>query len=204
MSQAIDHAVSNWKVDIISMSFGYPDKQREGYDELERALERAYSSHVLLFAAASNGGGRVQPSFPAREDTVIAVYSTDTDGDRSKFSPTAMAHELNLATVGEAVESAWLDDRVVPKSGTSYATPIMAGIAAFLLQYARIHMPGKESALKKRKGMMAVLKRIAQKGQGYQCRDGYYFVDISLRPDGLFGKEKALIEMIIGDVLDSS
>ncbi|KAF6823129.1 pfs domain-containing protein [Colletotrichum plurivorum] len=203
VARAIDHAVSQWGVDIISMSFGYPDKKGEGYKELEKALDRACYKHVLLFAAASNGGGKVQPSFPAREDTVIAVYSTDTDGDRSNFSPTAMKHELNLATVGEAVESAWLDDQVKSKSGTSYATPIMAGIAAFLLQYARIHIPGKAAALKKRKGMMEVLKRIAEKGPRYQQRDGYYFVDLSLWPDGLFGKDEPFIDMIIGDVLDS-
>ncbi|KAF6830083.1 pfs domain-containing protein [Colletotrichum musicola] len=204
IAKAIDHAVYEWEVDIISMSFGYPDKKREGYDELEQALERASSRHVLLFAAASNRGGKAPPSFPARDENVIAVYSTDTDGDRSKFSPTAMANELSLATVGEAVESAWPDDRVESKSGTSYATPIMAGIAAFLLQYAKIHIPDKVSALKKRKGMKAVLKKIAEKGERYKSRDDYNFVDVSLYWDGLFGKQKEFIDMTIRNVLDST
>lgn len=158
---------------------------------------------VLLFSAASNRGEKAPPSFPARGDNAIAVYSTDTDGDRSKFSPTAMADELSLATVGEAVESAWLDDRIEARSGTSYATPIMAGIAAFLLQYARLHIPDKAPALKKRKGMKAVLKKIAEKGEKYKLRDDYNFVDVSLYWDGLFGKQKEFIDMTIGNILDS-
>ncbi|KAI1636336.1 pfs domain-containing protein [Biscogniauxia mediterranea] len=210
IAEAINYAVSTWKVDIISMSFGFPTCNIEGYADLESALVNAYASHVLLFAAASNSGAKLGRSFPAREPTVIAVHATDVNGNRSGFSPTAATDNLNIATVGEAVESAWpvhLCDEVENpeyvkyKSGTSFATPIAAGIAAFLLLYARVHMPDIANALKDQKRMKAVLKRVAEKGVDYKPRDGYHFVDLSLYTDSLFGKEKGLIDLTIGDLL---
>ncbi|TQN65315.1 Subtilisin DY, partial [Colletotrichum shisoi] len=107
IAKAINWAVTEWKVDIISMSFGFPDRDIEGYVELENALQNAYANNVVLFAAASNSGGKLGRSFPAREPEVIAVHATDANGNRSHFSQTATDYDINLATVGEAVESAW-------------------------------------------------------------------------------------------------
>ncbi|KAK4208244.1 major intracellular serine protease [Rhypophila decipiens] len=224
IAKAILHAVDVWKVDIITMSFGFPTSSAPSYKELEASLKHAYSRDVLLFAAASNNGGRLGRSFPAREPTVIAVHSTDTSGNRSSFSPTPVAEDINLATVGESVRGAWpvhlLDHAPSPspppafsydsswtlhKSGTSFATPILAGIAAFLLTYARIHLTTEQAtALRSHRRMQAVLRRLAEKGPGgyrHEKRDGYYFVDISLYEDSLFGKDKAFIDATLGDLL---
>lgn len=194
------------------MSFGYPRRNDEGgYGELEAALERAQYEQVLIFAAASNNGGKTGRSFPAREPTVIAVHATDAKGNGSCFNPTPHDKEWNFATIGEAVESAWPmhlcdsndKDYVRRMSGTSYATPIMAGISAFLLSYVRIHLPSKFNAIKKQKGLIAVLGRIAEKGHAKE-RGGYHFVDLSLFNDNLFGKEDDFIRCTIRDILDSS
>lgn len=53
IAKAIDYAVTEWNVDIISMSFGYYDKN----DEIDAAVDRALKADKLLFAAASNEGG---------------------------------------------------------------------------------------------------------------------------------------------------
>ncbi|KAF9876389.1 pfs domain-containing protein [Colletotrichum karsti] len=211
IAKAINHAVTEWKVDIISMSFGFPDRDIEGYVDLENALGRAYANNVVLLAAASNSGGKLGRSFPAREPTVIAVHATDTDGNRSKFSPTAADFDINLATVGEAVESAWPvvlcdddTDYVRLKSGTSYATPIMAGITAFLMLYARVHLPEQAHYVKKQKAVKALLRRLAEKGPGYKSRDDYHFVNLSLYSDNLFGKGKDFIDETIKDILRST
>ncbi|KAK4220736.1 peptidase S8/S53 domain-containing protein [Podospora fimiseda] len=212
IANAINYAVSLWRVDMISMSFGFPTCAVEGYDELEKALKNANMNNVLLFAAASNSGGRLDLTYPAREDGVIAVYSTDTNGNRSAFSPTAASQGVSLATVGEAIESAWpvhlCDEEQNPifisyKSGTSYATPIMTGIAAFLLLYVRVHIPEKAESIKKLRRMREVLVRVAEKGasRGRKLRDGYYFVDLSLYNDCLFGKEKGYIDSLLSDSL---
>lgn len=82
----------------------------------------------------------------------------------------------------------------------------MAGIAAFLLTYVRIHLPEEQTAaLRSHRRMRAVLRRLAEKGPGHyrhEKRDGYYFVDISLYEDNLFGKEKGFIDATLGDLLN--
>lgn len=214
IAEAINHAINQWKVDIISMSFGFPTRSIDSYSVLEGAIEYAYSQHVLLFAAASNSGNNLDRAYPARDQNVICIHSTDANGNRSRFSPTALAHDTNIATIGEAVQSAWpvhLCDKttnptfVKYKSGTSYATPIAVGIAAFLLQYAKLHL-GEEQVdkLKRQKGMKAVLRKIAQKSQDSKRRDDYDYIALSLYSDNLFGKGEGFIKETIVDVLNNS
>ncbi|CAH0058638.1 unnamed protein product [Clonostachys solani] len=210
VSQAIRTAVDEWKVDIISMSFGYPTNQMEGYEQLERAILYAYSRGVLLFAAASNSGANLDRAYPARDPHVICVHSTDSNGNRSKFSPTPLARESNLATIGEAIESAWpvklcnteTNSRCVQwKSGTSFATPILVGIAAFLLQYTRIHLPDIAHMLKRQEKMKNVLLKISDKTQQSITRDGYSYIALNLFADNLLGKSKVFIDETIGELL---
>ncbi|KAF7553489.1 hypothetical protein G7Z17_g3625 [Cylindrodendrum hubeiense] len=199
VAEAIKCAVDDWGVDVISMSFGYPTNQVDGYGELEGAILYAHSKNVLVFAAASNSGANLDRAYPARDPHVICVHATDSDGNRSKFSPTALAHDLNIATIGEAVQSAWpvslCDTRTNPecvqyKSGTSYATPIAVGIAAFLLQYARLHLADQADMLKRQSRMKEVFRKISQKTQQSMSRDGYDYIALSKFSDNLFGKDK--------------
>lgn len=178
------------------MSFGWPSPDFDGYKALEAAIDTAYSKRVLMFAAAANSGGRLARAYPARSPHVICVHSTDALGNGSDFSPTAIPNSINLATVGECIESAWpsflCDSQnyncVKSRSGTSYATPIIAGTAAFLLQYARLHLTADQALdIKRREKMESVLKRCAVRGPNYQPRDGYFSVDLSLDKENLFG-----------------
>ncbi|KPM38858.1 hypothetical protein AK830_g7710 [Neonectria ditissima] len=210
IAEAIKFAVDDWGVDIISMSFGYPTNQIDGYSDLEQAILYAHSKNVLLFAAASNSGANLDRAYPARDPHVICVHSTDSNGNRSNFSPTAIAHDLNIATVGEAVQSAWpvnlCDTRVNPdcvqlKSGTSYATPIAVGIAGFLLQYARLHLEDQADMLKRQSRMEQMLQKIAQKTQQSISRDDYDYIAISKFSDNLFGKDKSFIDATMSELL---
>ncbi|KAK7423676.1 hypothetical protein QQX98_000866 [Neonectria punicea] len=210
VAEAIKVAVDEWGVDVISMSFGYPTNQIDGYGNLEKAILYAHSQGVLLFAAASNSGANLDRAYPARDRHVICVHSTDSDGNRSKFSPTALAHGPNIATMGEAVQSSWpvslCDTRTNPncvqhKSGTSYATPIAVGIAAFLLQYARLHLADQADMLKKQSGMEAMFQKIAEKTQQSISRDDYDYIAVSLFSDNLFGKDKRFIDAVMSELL---
>ncbi|KAK7703351.1 hypothetical protein SLS64_009018 [Diaporthe eres] len=207
VKNAIDHAVDVWHVDIISMSFGWPSSEFDGYDDLQDAIDRAYSKQILMFAAASNSGGNLGRAYPASSSHVICVHSTDTLGNRSAFSPTEERDRVNIATVGESIRSAWPSslckpandrDGLVYRSGTSYATPILAGIAAFLLQYARLHLSEKEvMKMKRKENMEALLRRCAERGPNYCTRNGYYYVELSLHKHNMFGQDLEFINMCI-------
>ncbi|PHH80893.1 hypothetical protein CDD80_5813 [Ophiocordyceps camponoti-rufipedis] len=210
IAEAIRTAVDEWDVDIISMSFGYPTNQIEGYGKLNEAILHAYSRNVLMFAAASNDGANRDRAYPAQNRNVICVHSTDSDGNRSKFSPTAHKDDRNIATIGEAVQSAWpvvfCDEDTNPeyvqtKSGTSFATPILAGIAAFLLQYARIHLPEQARLLRQQSTMKEVLVKIAEKTQSSMSRDGYHYVALNMFADNLFGKGKEFVDVMLKEIL---
>ncbi|RSM12539.1 hypothetical protein CEP52_002365 [Fusarium oligoseptatum] len=198
VANAINHAIDKWDVDIISMSFGWPSSDFDGYNALEAAIDKAISRKVLMFAAAANSGGRLGRAYPASSSQVICVHSTNTNGSASDFSPTAEPNAINIATVGESVQSAWPmllcqntnAECLMSRSGTSYATPIVAGMAAFLLQFARLHLSeGEALAVKRREKMEALLRRCAMRGPSYQPRNGYFFVHLSLDNHNMFGEE---------------
>jgi hypothetical protein len=167
-----------------------------GYRKFKLAIERAGSARVLIFAAASNGGGNNDRAYPARERDVFCIHSTDANGSRSKFSPTAEKYDFNFATIGEAVESFWPthlcaeDEQAVRvKSGTSFATPIAASIAAFLLLYARVHLDTEQATgLKRYAAMESLLHEVSKGSRAKKDRDDYQYLFLSRHPDTFFGR----------------
>ncbi|EHK42543.1 hypothetical protein TRIATDRAFT_319946 [Trichoderma atroviride IMI 206040] len=204
VAKAIDRAVNEWKVDVISMSFGFPSREVDGYELLEQSIKRASNQNVLLFAAASNNGANTKRAYPARHPDIICIHSTKANGAPSDFNPLPLLGD-NFATIGEAVESAWpvgLCDRkrnvncTASKSGTSFATPIASGIAAALLQYARAKLHPKEAQqLKQSQFMKAVLKAVSIRSQGYD------YIAPSLHPDSPFGKGENSLNSRIRDAM---
>ena len=178
---------------------GFPQKV-SGYHELERAMKRAYFADVLIFAAASNGGGNKGRAYPVRDKHVFCIHSTDALGNRSIFSPTPERNAYNFATVGEAVQSFWPkhlcnpdEAAVKTKSGTSFATPIAASIAAFLLLYARVNLATEPEIAKGLKGyqaMESLLFEVCQSSRPKTDRDGYQYLFLSRYPDSFFGEDR--------------
>lgn len=138
---AIYHAVDVWKVDIISMSFSFS----QHYNQMQTAIFHANHHNVLIFAAASNNrhNERDPVGYPAKLSPVIAVRSCDWQNVKSPFSPDGKDGFPNFSVIGEAVgtgyrrrlENGLVTDRM---SGTSASTPIMAGIAALILEYSKL------------------------------------------------------------------
>jgi tetratricopeptide (TPR) repeat protein len=139
--------------DIISVSLGWDSDRKE----LKKALLYAQSHERLVFAATSNDGIR-KPSgmaHPARASNVISVDSASGEGTTSTFNPPSN-RDVNtkgwrLTAPGEEVESAYPlnlepsgDKRM---TGTSFATPIAAGVAALILEFFRQPPLGFESTI---------------------------------------------------------
>ncbi|PON25028.1 pfs domain-containing protein [Trichoderma gamsii] len=86
VAKAINWAVEEKKVHIISISFGFP-RTTGRLEPIRRAILKANAADVLIFAAASNGGKNKSIAFPACMDEVLCVGSTDGNGNKSSFTP---------------------------------------------------------------------------------------------------------------------
>jgi subtilisin len=122
---------------VISMSLGAD--QRAISTAYETVGRRALAAGTLIVAAAGNNARRSQgnPGFvgvPANSPSILAVAAVDSTLAVADFSASASnvgGGEIDIAAPGVAVYSSWpLPRRTNTISGTSMATPHVAGIAA--------------------------------------------------------------------------
>jgi subtilisin family serine protease len=171
-SQAIDLAVDEWNVHIISLSFGF----RDAHNLIDAAIDRAVEKGRLIFAAASNGGGLKSRTRPATKPNILCIHACDGKGNKGDMNPDPLAKAYNFTTLGVGVESRWKKDgerEDVWKSGTSFATAIAAGFAAGILEFANFHCDltdRQRATLKKPHGIEALFQEMSRE------RDGYDFV----------------------------
>lgn len=129
----IDWAIGQ-KMNIISMSLG----SQTSSTALQSACNSANSNGILVVAAAGNNGtAKVSKNtdtinYPARYDSVIAVGATDSSNNRAYFSSTGK--ELDVVAPGYQIVSDNYTGGTIIKSGTSMATPYVAGDIALLKQ----------------------------------------------------------------------
>lgn len=161
-------------VDVISTSLGYitfDDSQwSHVYSDLDGETcvitvgsEIACSKGILCITSAGNDGGNAFPyiSAPADGEHVLTIGAVGSDGERAYFSsigptydgrikPDVMAHGYGTTVVSPG-EGAYYDG-----SGTSFACPVLAGMATCLWQ-AKKELPASEirEALRK-SGNMSV------------------------------------------------
>jgi hypothetical protein len=126
--EAIDWAIAN-RMRIVNYSAGGTTRSLT----MEAACNRARDAGILVVVAAGNSAlkSTYVPGtllYPAAFDSVIAVGSVGPGGQRSGFSQYGGA--LDLVGPGEAIESTWTDGGYALESGTSMATPHVAGVAA--------------------------------------------------------------------------
>ncbi|KAL7969170.1 subtilisin-like protein [Trichoderma sp. SZMC 28014] len=142
IAKAIEHAVEEWKVDIVSMSFSFNEEQPQIKIAIENALKGQH--RVLFLAAASNFSysGQFPIGYPARYKQVLCVNSATPQGEKSKFSPAPRDRECDYSVLGEHLTTAFPTKRnkgnhEKRQSGTSMATAIMAGVAGLVVEYSR-------------------------------------------------------------------
>lgn len=159
--EGIDWAVSN-QMDVISMSLG----ASSGTTALQTACDNAYNQGLVVVAAAGNSGTSAgtgdNVGYPARYASVIAVAATDSADVRAYFSSTGPAVEV--AAPGYSIYSTYLGNAYKYLSGTSMATPHVAGIMALYKQ----HFPALTN------GELRALLQQSAKDLGAAGRDPLY------------------------------
>ncbi len=122
VAQGIIAAADNG-ANVINLSLGsYGDS-----GVLRDAVEYAVSKGVAVVAASGNDGIN-QVSFPAAYDSVIGVSAVDATGQYASFSN--YGDSIDLGAPGVGVYTAWDADGRAQFSGTSAASPFVAGAIA--------------------------------------------------------------------------
>ena len=155
IKQALD-SVCHGDYHVLSMSFGFLDVINEIEDRLERLKDK-----TIIVAAAGNSGNNVPVSYPARHPGVISVGALDVNFKPSGFS--AENKDVDTYYCGEVLAPCSDSTKRMLKisTGTSMATPGIAGLVCLLMQCAKKH--GYEAQMKKKENMMKVLNKVVYK-----------------------------------------
>lgn len=136
--EGIDWAIRNG-CHIVSLSLGSAAQPEDSYSQVfETVARRALEAGTLIIAAAGNESRRpdhIAPvGHPANCPSILAVAAIDAAMDIAPFSCGGLqgqGGEVNVAAPGVDVPSSWpMPERYRAISGTSMATPFVAGVAA--------------------------------------------------------------------------
>lgn len=124
--KGIFHAVKNG-ANIINMSLG-------GYGAtayLDKAIDYAVSSGVMVIASAGNEAKDNSHYYPAAFPEVLTVGAIGRNGDLLYFSNTG--DSVDVCVPGEKIVSSLPGDSTGSRSGTSMAAPLVSSAAAMLI-----------------------------------------------------------------------
>lgn len=147
---ALEWAAQRPEVQIVNMSAGLP-----GYlPEMREAVADLLSVGVLFICATGNEG-RNRTRSPGNYIEALSVGAVDSRGRVASFSSSGILvadhHQYivpDLVAPGEAVYSSIMGGGYEAWNGTSMATPIVAGVAALILEkYPEITVVELEEAL---------------------------------------------------------
>lgn len=110
---------------VINMSLGGPS----GSSLLEEAVNYAAAAGCVVVAAAGNDGTE-SPSYPAFYSNVIAVAATNHQDALASFSQ--RGSWVDISAPGQDILSTYVGGGTVLLSGTSMASPMVAGAAGLL------------------------------------------------------------------------
>ena len=148
LSDVIDGIVWAAKnhMDVANMSLGAPVDS----EAMKRAVRFARGSGVVVVAAAGNSGGSV--GFPGAYEDVIAVAASDFQDKLASFS--SRGPEVDFIAPGVDILSAKMGGGFASYSGTSMASPHVAGLAALAVSQGYVGLNGPD-------GVFAQLKKAA-------------------------------------------
>lgn len=138
--EGMEWAVEN-DADVVNMSLG-STQPTDCTDPISQSLE-SLSDEAVFVVAAGNLGARESITAPGCAPSALTVGAVDSESELAYFSsrgPTVAGHQLkpDLTAPGVAIRGAaydsWGDIQYTTMSGTSMASPHVAGAAALLSQ----------------------------------------------------------------------
>jgi thermitase len=113
--------------DVISMSLGGPssDASQRAYNE---AIRYANSKGAIVVVAAGNESQNATKSVPASCEGVITVSAINSRLEKASFSNYVQDLKMGIAAPGEDILSTIPKNQYASYSGTSMATPFVAGL----------------------------------------------------------------------------
>lgn len=122
--EGLDWAIAN-NMQVVNMSLG----TTANILSFREAVQRVNAAGIVQVAAAGNSGGSV--IYPAAYPEVIAVSATDNTNTIASWS--SRGSEVDLAAPGVSIYSTYKSSKYKTLSGTSMASPHVAGAAALVI-----------------------------------------------------------------------
>lgn len=165
-------------VDVINSSLGYSlfDYTEMNYtygnmngDDaiVTQAADLAASKGILVVASAGNSGGKEWRyiTAPADADSILTVGAIDAEGNYAYFSSQGPTNDNrvkpNVVAQGQMTEYVNIGGEQDAGNGTSYSSPLMAGLVTCLWQ------------ANKSKKNMDIIRAVEQSASQYANPDGY-------------------------------
>lgn len=114
--------------EVVNMSLGGP-----GSSNYESQALAEYESQGILMVAAAGNDGNSTKSYPASYDAVMSVGALGTGGGKAGYSQ--YNEQVEITAPGTRIYSTRPGDGYTKLSGTSMATPHVAGGAALVWSY---------------------------------------------------------------------
>jgi subtilisin family serine protease len=140
---------------------------------LAAVVRKVIAQSIVIVAAAGNDGPNAGPLYPAAYPGVVAV--TAVDAHEKVLMEASGGDYVRFAAPGADMLAASLGGKYGSVRGTSYASPLVAGLIARLLE--------KEATADVEHVVQELAASAAQSGTGRRDRRYAYLVGMELRAD---------------------